>query len=58
MGQVEDYIGLYLYFNNEYQVKILYYSNQMIDVETVVLGTKVFMTFVYGEPVRKLRDQV
>ncbi|KAF8105859.1 hypothetical protein N665_0153s0020 [Sinapis alba] len=30
----------------------------MIDVEAVISGQKVFMTFVYGEPVQKLRDQV
>ncbi|XP_056864326.1 uncharacterized protein LOC130511383 [Raphanus sativus] len=30
----------------------------MIDVEAEVLGKRVFMTFVYGEPVQKLRDQV
>lgn len=50
--------GLALYSNKEYQVKILYTSNRMIDVEAVVQGTQVFMTFVYGEPVQKLRDQV
>lgn len=50
--------GLALYYNNEYQVNILYTSNQMIDVEAVALGKKVFMTCVYGEPVQKLWDQV
>ena len=50
--------GLALFYNNEYQVDILYTSNRMIDVETLALGKKVYMTFVYGEPVQQLRDQV
>ena len=50
--------GLALFYNNEYQVKILYSSNRMIDIEAVANGKQVFLTFVYGEPVQKLRDQV
>ncbi|KAF8095652.1 hypothetical protein N665_0327s0008 [Sinapis alba] len=49
--------GLALYFNNEYQVSILFSSNRMIDVEAVVFGTRVFMTFVYGDPVQNMRKQ-
>ena len=30
----------------------------MIDIEAVVKGKQVFLTFVYGEPVQKLREQV
>ena len=50
--------GLALYFNNEYQFKVLYSRNQMIDVQAVAIGENMFMTFVYGEPVQKLKDQV
>ena len=50
--------GLALFYNNDYQVKILYSSNRMIDVEAVIKGKQVFLTFVYGEPVQKLRKQV
>ena len=50
--------GLALYYNNEYQVNVLYSSNRMIDVEAVALGKMVYMTFVYGEPVQDLREQV
>uniref|UniRef100_A0A0D3ACK8 Endonuclease/exonuclease/phosphatase domain-containing protein n=1 Tax=Brassica oleracea var. oleracea TaxID=109376 RepID=A0A0D3ACK8_BRAOL len=53
--------GLALFYNNDYQVQILYSSNRMIrmiDVEAVALGKKVYLTFVYGEPVQKLREQV
>ena len=30
----------------------------MIDVEAVALGKRVFLTFVYGDPVQKMREQV
>ena len=50
--------GLALFYNNEFQVNILYTSNRMIDVEAMALGKQVFMTFVYGEPVQQLRDHV
>ena len=40
--------GLALFYNNEYQVKILYSSNRMMDIEAVVKGKQVFLTFVYG----------
>ncbi|XP_048609142.1 uncharacterized protein LOC125584535 [Brassica napus] len=50
--------GLALYYNNEYQVNVLYSSNRMIDVEAVALGKTVYMTFVYGDPVQDLREQV
>lgn len=47
--------GLTLYYNKEYYDKILYSSKRMVDVKAVILR---FLTFVYGEPVKKLRDQV
>ena len=47
-----------LYYNNDYQVKVLYSSNRMIDVEVVALGKTVYLTFVYGDPVKDLREQV
>lgn len=50
--------GLALFYNNEYQVKILYSSNIMIDVKAVALGKRIFMTFVYGNHVQQLREQV
>ena len=50
--------GLALYYNNEYQIQILYTSNRMIDVAAVALGKRVFLTFVYRDPVQQLRDQV
>ena len=50
--------GLTLFYTNEFQVKILYSSNRMIDIEAMVKGKKVYLTFVYGDPVQKLREQV
>ena len=50
--------GLALFYNNEYQVKILYSSNRMIDIEAVANGKQVFLTFVYGDPNQKLREHV
>lgn len=48
--------ALALFYNNDYQIKIMYSSNRMIDVEAVALGKQVFLTFVYGNPVQKLRE--
>ena len=50
--------GLALFYNNEYQVKILYSSNMMIDIEAVVKGKQVFLAYVYGDPVQELREHV
>ncbi|KAF8114390.1 hypothetical protein N665_0038s0014 [Sinapis alba] len=50
--------GLALYYNNEFQVNILYTSNSMIDVEAVIMRKKVYISFVYGDPVQKLRIQL
>ena len=50
--------GLAIYYNNEYQIKILNSSNRMIDVEAVDLEKRVFLTFVYGDPVQQMREQV
>ena len=50
--------GLALFYNNDSQVQVLYSSNRMIDVEAVTHGKTVYRTFVYGDPVPKLREQV
>ena len=50
--------GLALFYNNEYQIKIPYSSNRMIDVEAVAKGKQVFLTFVYGDLDQKLREHV
>ena len=50
--------GLALLFMDEFQVNVLFSNNRMIDIEAVIDGIKVFMTFVYGDPVLEHRDQV
>lgn len=42
--------GLALFYNNEFQVKKLYQSNRMIDVEAVALGKKGFSHFCLWRP--------
>ncbi|XP_048596422.1 uncharacterized protein LOC125578148 [Brassica napus] len=56
--ELQESGGLALYYNNEFEVKISYTSNRMIDVEAVALGRRVYITFVYGDPVQELREQV
>ena len=50
--------GLALFYNNESQTQVLYSSNRMIDVEAMAHGKTVYLTFVYGDLVPKLREQV
>src|SRR5690606_40245647 len=50
--------GLALFFMDFLQVKILFSNNRMIDVSAVIDGIKVYMTFVYGDPVLEHRDLV
>ena len=52
--------GLALLLMDNLRVNVLFSNNRMIDVEAVIDGVKVFMTFVYGDPnvlhVLPLRD--
>jgi len=50
--------GLALLFMDDFQVNVLFSNNRMIDIEAVIEGIKVFMTFVYGDPVLERGDQV
>ena len=50
--------GLALFFMDEFQVNVLFSNNCMIDIEAIINGIKVYMTFVYGDPVLERRDQV
>ena len=50
--------GLALYHNHDSPVTIIYSSNRIIDVETSYKGKTIFISFVYGEHVQDLRDQV
>ena len=50
--------GLALFYMDEFQVNVLFSNNRMIDIEAVIDGIKVFMTFVYGDPVLDRRELV
>ncbi|XP_010431586.1 PREDICTED: uncharacterized protein LOC104715920 [Camelina sativa] len=50
--------GLALFYSNDYPVHILASDDHLIDTETVIDGNRVFMTFVYGDPVVKCRQYV
>ncbi|CAA7045965.1 unnamed protein product [Microthlaspi erraticum] len=50
--------GLALLCMDEFQVNVIFSNNRMIDVEAVIDGNKVFMTFVYGDPVQDQRELV
>nr|VDD24878.1 unnamed protein product [Brassica oleracea] len=50
--------GLALLFTDEFQVNVLFSNNRMIEIEAVIDGIKVFMTFVYGDPVLERREHV
>ena len=43
---------------DEFQVNVLFSNNIMIDIETIIIGIKVHMTFVYEDLVLERRDQV
>lgn len=47
-----------MFYDDAFDVQILYSSNHIIDVQAVIKGEIVFMSFVYGDPVVGLRDYV
>ena len=50
--------GLALFYMDAYDVSILYFDKRMIDISATIEGHKVFMTFVYGDPVVECREYV
>ncbi|XP_024016341.1 uncharacterized protein LOC112089817 [Eutrema salsugineum] len=50
--------GLALFYMDEPSVFITFSDEHLIDIETTLDGHKIFMTFVYGDPVVKNRDSV
>ncbi|XP_010490225.1 PREDICTED: uncharacterized protein LOC104767965 [Camelina sativa] len=50
--------GLALLYSNDFPVKFLLLDDRLIDIETIINGTRVFMTFIYGDPVPANRDYV
>ena len=50
--------GLALLYMNDSGVKIVFSNDRMIDVEAQIEGHKVYITFVYGDPVVEYREYV
>lgn len=57
--------SLTLFSKDEFQINFLFLNNKMIDIEAFIDdieafidGINIFMTFVYGDPVLKHRNQV
>ena len=50
--------GLALFHSHDFPVTIIYSRNRIIDIETSYKGKTIYISFVYGDPVQSLRDQV
>ena len=50
--------GLALFYMNDFEVKVEFSNERMIDIEAKIEGHKVFITFVYGDPVVEYREAV
>ena len=49
---------LALIYLDSFDVTVLYSNNHMINIEATIEGQKVFITFVYGDPVVEYRENV
>lgn len=49
---------LALFYFDSFSVNILSSSNRLVDIEAVIEGKKVFMTFVYRDPAHDCRENV
>ncbi|KAG7581014.1 Reverse transcriptase zinc-binding domain [Arabidopsis suecica] len=50
--------GLALMYSKDYPVKVVFVSDRLIDIETIIDGNRVYITFVYGDPVVQYRELV
>ncbi|CAA7020262.1 unnamed protein product [Microthlaspi erraticum] len=50
--------GLALFYFDSFNVKIISSNNRLIDIEATIEEHKVFMSFIYGDPVYERRDKV
>jgi len=50
--------GLALLYSNEFPVKFLLLDDRLIDIETIINGNRVFMTFIFGDHVVSNREYV
>ncbi|KAG7532416.1 Endonuclease/exonuclease/phosphatase superfamily [Arabidopsis thaliana x Arabidopsis arenosa] len=50
--------GLALFYSKDYPVKFVFVNDRLIDIETIIDGNRVFISFVYGDPVVQYRELV
>lgn len=50
--------GLALFYMDASNVDIKFSNNRMIDIEAQVEGQKVYITFIYGDPVVEYREHI
>ncbi|KAG7534390.1 Ribonuclease H-like superfamily [Arabidopsis thaliana x Arabidopsis arenosa] len=50
--------GLALLYSNDYPVEFVFVSDRLIDISTIIDGNRVFISFVYGDPVVQYRELV
>ncbi|KAG7543067.1 Reverse transcriptase domain [Arabidopsis thaliana x Arabidopsis arenosa] len=50
--------GLALLFLKDFPVKLLSCNDRIMDIETIIDGNRVFISFVYGDPVVQNRENV
>ena len=50
--------GLALFYMDDSEVNIEFSNERMIDIAAKIEGHKIFMTFVYGDPVVEYRERV
>lgn len=50
--------GLVLFYKNGFNANVLFIINSINDIEMVVQINKIFLSFVYGDPVQQFREHV
>jgi len=50
--------GLALLYSNEFPVTVVFLNDRLIDIETIIDGNRVCITFVYGDPNVQYRELV
>jgi len=50
--------GLALMYSKDYPVKFVFVSDRLLDIETIIDGNRLYINFVYGDPVVQYRELV
>lgn len=45
-------------YNNDFNVNILFANKRIIDIQTIIEKKTIYMSFIYGDPVPKFREEV